>query len=158
PPKRYLEAKHAVLRLEAEKRASAARLERLAKQPVRQEIAESKAKIAAAKAALEASQAELEHYTVVAPLDGGGGWLEVTAGTVSRPGTSVWGEVLDLSEVDVLCELTLDQAERVYVGQPAVVTRDGWPDTGRAGRVSFVGVAADPHSERLPVRVRVANP
>ena len=35
------------------------------------------------------------------------------AGMVSRPGTSTWGEILDLSEIEVRCELTLDQVERV---------------------------------------------
>ena len=31
---------------------------------------------------------------------------------VSRPGTTVWGEILDLSEIDVRCELTAEQADQ----------------------------------------------
>src|SRR5205085_2632506 len=75
----------------------------------------------AATAALESAQAELEHYTVTAMIDGVVAWLEVHPGMVSRPGTTVWGEILDLSEIDVRCELTHDHADRITVGQAAEV-------------------------------------
>src|SRR5262245_54786402 len=73
----------------------------------------------AAKAALESAQAELEHYTVTAYIDGVVAWLDVHPGMVSRPGTSVWGEILDLSELDVRCELKPEEADRLEVGQAA---------------------------------------
>ena len=46
-------------------------------------------------AAVEGSVAELEHYEVQAMMDGVVSWLDVHLGTVSRPGTTVWGEILD---------------------------------------------------------------
>ncbi len=48
----------------------------------------------AAMAMLASSQAELEHYTVTAPIDGVVTWLNVVPGMVSRPGTTVWGKYL----------------------------------------------------------------
>jgi membrane fusion protein (multidrug efflux system) len=113
----------------------------------------------AARAALEASQAELEHYVVMAPINGVVAWLDVHPRMVSRPGTSLWGEVLDLGEVDVRCELTPDQVEAIAAGQAAEVrARKRQAEVGSIGRVVFVGVAADKVSGLVPVVVRVPNP
>jgi membrane fusion protein (multidrug efflux system) len=111
-----------------------------------------------ARAALESAQAELEHFTVVAPLDGVVSRLDVHLGTVSLPGRAVWGEILDLSEIDVRCDLEPNQADAVAVGQTVAVSREGYADEPWQGQVAFVGVAADPDSGRIPVLVRVPNP
>jgi RND family efflux transporter MFP subunit len=108
-----------------------------------------------AKAALESAQAEWEHYTVTAPLDGVITWLDVVPGMVSRPGTTVWGEILDLSEIDVECSCRTEQADRVTVGQAARVQQEGHADRCWAGKVVFVGPAADVRTGLVPVRVRV---
>ena len=63
-------------------------------------------KMQAAKAAIDGNKAELEHFTVLAPIDGAINWLDVYLGTVSRPGTTLWGELLDLSEMDARCDLS----------------------------------------------------
>jgi membrane fusion protein (multidrug efflux system) len=111
-----------------------------------------------AVAAWESAQAELQHYVVTASIDGVVSWLDVSPGTVSRPGTTVWGEILDLSEIDVRCELTVDQADRVSVGQPAEVSSsEGYMGSG-TGRVVFVGLTADKTTGLVPVVVRLANP
>jgi membrane fusion protein, multidrug efflux system len=112
----------------------------------------------AARAMLESAQAELEHYVVSASIDGVVSRLDVNPGTVSRPGTTVWGEILDLSEIDVRCELTANQADRVFVGQTAEVRANGKKDRSRVGRVVFVGSAADKTSGLVPVVVRLGNP
>jgi RND family efflux transporter MFP subunit len=112
----------------------------------------------AAEAAWESAQAELEHYTVTASIDGVVSWLNVNPGMVSRPGTTIWGEILDLSEIDVRCELTPGQADRLSVGQPAEVCpseEEGWR---QAGRVALVGITADEATGLVPVLVRLANP
>jgi multidrug resistance efflux pump len=151
-------ARRARDRTAAEERAAAARLEQVLKRPLEAELAEAEARVVEARAALEAAEAELEHYTVTAPIGGVVSWLDVSPGTVSRPGTAVWGEVLDLSEVDVQCDLAPGRAARVGEGDRAVV-RQGAGSEGRwEGRVVFVGVAADPRDGRVPVRVRVTNP
>ena len=112
----------------------------------------------AAKAALESSQAELEHYTVTAPIDGVIAWLEVHPGMVSRPGTTVWGEIMDLTEVDVRCELTPEQADTVAVGQAAEIRMNKRREVFGMGRITFVGISADRVSGLVPVTVRVPNP
>ena len=146
----------AVLRHEADERANVARLERLLKQPIDQEFAEMEARVAGAQAALESAKFELEHYTVTAMIDGVVTWLDVRPGMVSRPGTTVWGEILDLSEIDVRCELSAEQADRVSVGQPAEVRQPNRKDVW-AGKVVFVGLAADPKTGKVPVCVRIKD-
>ncbi len=110
-----------------------------------------------AKAALESAQAELEHFVVSAPIAGVVSRLEVHPGMVSRPGTTAWGEILDLSEIDVRCELTPEQADRVSVGQAAEVRPCG-KEEAVAGRVVFVGIAADQATGLVPVIVWLSNP
>jgi RND family efflux transporter MFP subunit len=112
----------------------------------------------AAEAAWESAQAELQHYVVAASIDGVVSWLDVSPGTVSRPGTTVWGEILDLSEIDVRCEITVDQADRVSVGQPAEVRSREGKMGSRTGRVVFVGLTADKGTGLVPVTVRLPNP
>jgi RND family efflux transporter MFP subunit len=112
----------------------------------------------AAKAALEGSEAELEHYTVTAPIDGVVAWLDVHLGMVSRPGTTVWGEILDLSEVDVLCELTPEQVESLAIGQTAEVLVGKRHEACGTARITFIGIAADKNSGLVPVTVRLPNP
>ncbi len=146
----------ALMRYEADERANAARLDRLLKQPIEHEIAEMEARIAGAQAALESAKFELEHYTVTAMIDGVVTWLDVRPGMVSRPGTTVWGEILDLSEIDVRCELSAEQADRVSVGQPAEVRQANRKDVW-AGKVVFVGLAADPKTGKVPVCVRIKD-
>jgi multidrug resistance efflux pump len=158
PQARYYESRATLRKLEADERASAARFRQVLKKPWKLEIAEAEAKLAGAQAAAEVSEAELEHYTVTAPIDGVVSRLEVYPGTVSRPGTSVWGEILDLGEIDVQCDLTPGQAARVRMGDRAAVHQGGGSEARWKGKVVFVGVAADPRSGRVPVWVRVANP
>jgi multidrug resistance efflux pump len=144
-------------RLEADERAGMARLERLLKQPINQEIAEMESKIAGAKANLEVALAELEHYTIQAPQGGVVARLEVNRGMVSRPGTTSWGEIVDLREIDVRSDLTPEQAVKLKVGQAADVYMKGASDSPWHGSIVLVGWAAD-QDGRIPVLVRVPNP
>jgi RND family efflux transporter MFP subunit len=112
----------------------------------------------AAQAALDSARAELEHFRVSAGIDGVVSWLDVHPGVVSRPGTAVWGEIVDLRELDVCCELTPQQADdAVALGQP-VELRLG--EKGRQlpeGRLVFVGSVADRKTGLVPVLVRLHN-
>ena len=112
----------------------------------------------AAEAARDASKAELEHYTVEAPIDGIVNRLEVYPGMVSRPGTSVWGEILDLSELDVVCQLSLRQVELVKIGQDVEVLAADSPKSLGVGKVVFIGLEANPQIGTVPALVRLANP
>jgi cobalt-zinc-cadmium efflux system membrane fusion protein len=111
----------------------------------------------AAKAAWEAAKAELEHYTLTAPMDGVIAWLTVVPGQVSRPGTTVWGQILDLSEIDVRCDLPPAQVDRLALGQNAEVILNGNGDVKLVGKVVTIGIAAEPKTGLVPVLVRLDN-
>jgi len=115
------------------------------------------AQMLAAEAEIALAQSELKLYTVTAAIDGEVSWLDVSPGTVTWPGTLVWGEIVDLRELDVRCELSPVQAEQVTVGQSAEVWLDGKMEASGTGKVVFVGKAADRSSGSVPVVVRVAN-
>jgi membrane fusion protein, multidrug efflux system len=110
-----------------------------------------------AMALLDSAKAELEHFVIRAPIDGVVNRLDVRLGMVSRPGTTVWGEILDLSEIDVRCEVTPDQADQVVVGQTAEVWNNSKKNLVGKGRVVFVGLSADKATGLVPVLVRLAN-
>ncbi len=158
PEQRHHAAVAALSKAEADERAAAARLKHLLLRPFALEVAEVEARIAAAVAAVDGAKAELEHYTVVAPIDGIVTTLNVSLGTVSRPGTSVWGEVLDLRQLDARIDLAPQQLRGVSIGQSAEVLDESSPDHVWKGHVVSISLAADPATGRVPVLVRIDNP
>lgn len=112
----------------------------------------------AAEAELSHAKAELKLYTVTASIDGEIAWLDVSPGTVSWPGAMMWGEIVDLRELDIRCDLTPIQAEQVAVGQSAEVALDGKTVAAGTGKVVFVGKVAGRNNGLVPVVVRMANP
>ena len=117
----------------------------------------NEAQMLAAEAELSLAQSELKLYTVTAPIDGEVAWLDVSPGTVTWPGTLIWGEIVDLRELDVRCELSPAQADQVAVGQSAEVWLDGKVEAAGTGKVVFAGKVADRNSGLVPVVVRVGN-
>jgi RND family efflux transporter MFP subunit len=125
-----------------------------------------------AKAILEGAQFEFEHYTIEAPIDGIVNRLDVYQGMVSRPGTTIWGEILNLSEIDVACQLSLSQVEKLEAGQNSkLLIENGMRYFGQeadalhketmaklgTGVVVFIGLEADANGN-LPALVRLDNP
>jgi multidrug resistance efflux pump len=153
----YHDVRTDAARAEADAKAAEARLKRLQKRPYDQEVAELTARVVGAREALKSAEAELEHYTVTAPIDGIITSLDVVPGTVSRPGTTVWGEILDLSVIDVRCDVTPGQADQITPGQEAEVVREGRSEVLK-GQVVNVGIAADRQTGKIPVLVRLKNP
>jgi small multidrug resistance family-3 protein len=127
----YRKARSALAVAEAEERVAAARLERLQQQPVGVAVAEMEARVAAARAAVDAARAEVEQVLVRAPIGGVVTWLAVQPGATAAPGAPGWGEILDLGELDVRCELTPRQADAVAAGDAAQVTQEGVPNGRR---------------------------
>jgi RND family efflux transporter MFP subunit len=111
----------------------------------------------AAVAAWESVKAELEHYEVQAPIDGVVCWLEVYPGTVSRPGTTVWGEIMDLSEIDVRCDVSLEQADQIKAGQAAKVRQVRKNGVELSAKVVTVSIRVDASTGLVTVVARVAN-
>jgi RND family efflux transporter MFP subunit len=118
----------------------------------------NEAQVLAAQAELALVQGELKLYTVTAPIDGEIGWLDVSPGTVSWPGSLIWGEIVDLRELDVRCDLAPALADQVTVGQSAEVRLAANAEVGGAGKVVFIGKVGDRNSSLVPAVVRVANP
>jgi len=117
----------------------------------------NEAQMLAAEAELALAQSELKLYTVTAAIDGEVAWLDVSPGTVTWPGSMIWGEIVDLRELDVRCELSPVQAERVAVGRSAEIWLDGKAEAAGTGKVVLVGKMAERNSGLVPVVVRVAN-
>ncbi len=154
---RHRKAQSAQSVAEAEEKVAAARLERLLKQPADLEIAELEARVAAAKATLEAARGEIQQVIVAAPLTGVVSRMDVQPGMRAEAGAPTWGEILDLSEIDVRCDLTPQEADGVAVGDTAEVTQEGVQYGHWTGQVVNVGSAADQQSGKVPVLVRVKN-
>ncbi len=115
------------------------------------------AQVPAAEAELALAESELKLYTVTAAIDGEIAWLDVSPGTVTWPGSLVWGEIVDLRELDIRCELSPAQADQVAVGQSAEVWLDGKTVAAGTGKIVFVGKVANRNSGLVPVVVRVGN-
>lgn len=157
PEQRYHRARSALALCAAEERVAAARLERLTRQPAELEVAELRARVAAAKAAVRAAEVEGELRVVTAPIAGVVSRLDVTPGAVATPNTASWGEILDLREIDVRCDLTPQQVHGLALDDSVEVTQPACPDCAWTGRVVFVGPAADEQTGRVPVLVRLKN-
>jgi len=120
-------------------------------------VRKSEADERAARAALDSSEAELEHFSVSAVIDGVVSWLEVYPGLVSRPGTSLWGEIVDIRELDVRCEVTPEQADEVSLGEPVELRTSDGKRALPLGHVIYIAPVADPKTKQVPILVRIHN-
>ncbi len=120
-------------------------------------VRKSEADERAARAALDSSQAELEHFSVSAGIDGVVSWLDVYPGLVSRPGTSVWGEIVDIRELDVRCEVTPEEADFAALGEQVELRTADGKHALPLGRVIYIAPIADPKSHKVPILVRIHN-
>jgi len=118
----------------------------------------NESQVQAAEAELALAQSELKLYAVTAPIDGEIAWLDVSPGAVTWPGSLIWGEIVDLRELDVRCELPPVQAEQVAVGQAAEVWVDGKAESAGTGKVVWIGKVADRNTGLIPVTIRMPNP
>ena len=69
-------------------------------------------------------------------------WLAISPGTLTWPGSSVWGEIVDLGELDVGCELPPFQADQLTLGQPAEAWLDGEETQAAKGSVALIGYSS----------------
>jgi HlyD family secretion protein len=117
----------------------------------------NEAQVPAAEAELALAESELKLYTLTASIEGEIAWLDVSPGTVTWPGSLIWGEIIDLRELDVRCELSPVQVDRIAPGQPAEIWLDGNAEPAATGKIVFIGKSANRTTGFIPVAVRVAN-
>ena len=132
----------------------------------REAVEEAKAHIAAAAAAAATAKAQLELYTIRAPIDGVIDTLSCRLGQTLAAGASI-GEVINLSGVYVQVWLPAPDARLVHPGQSAQIRLSASRNdhAGQApsaaeqfhGTVAFVSQVVDPQTGNLPVRILVSD-
>ena len=96
-------------------------------------------------------QAARRSVDLESPIDGVVTDLLVNRGTMPEPGDPL-ARISDLSRLQVVLQVSVEQAEELAVGQPASV-----PAHGLEGSVSRVAMQADPVSRLLEVELTFAN-
>jgi multidrug efflux pump subunit AcrA (membrane-fusion protein) len=101
---------------------------------------------------LKALDAQLDFYTLRAPISGHLGLLQVSPGQTITPGTTV-AEVVDLDEIDVLCFVSPHTTHKLKLGQPARLA----DSESATGKLAFIAVQAQPETGNFAVKVRFPN-
>jgi RND family efflux transporter MFP subunit len=109
-------------------------------------------KVNTAKAELKVLQAQLDLYTLRAPIAGRLGQIHVALGQTLAVGAQV-AEILDLGEIDVLCFVPPHVVGKLRPDQPA---RLGGL-TKATGKVRFIAVQAQTETGSFAVKVHFPN-
>jgi RND family efflux transporter MFP subunit len=123
----------------------------------RQRLAQDKLKTA--QTDLTMLEAELDLYTVRAPLGGRLGLIQIAPGQTLSVGTPV-ADILDLGEIDILCFAPPHLVSRLALGQPVRLAAEAGPSPVPAatGKVCYLAVQAEPDSGSFVVKARFPNP
>ena len=103
--------------------------------------------VAQAEALLQQAQTDLDHTTILSPIDGKAVELNahegevVITGTMNNPG-SVIAVIADLSEILVEAEVGETEITGIRVNEPAKVHVDAIPEKEYAGHVAEIGSSA----------------
>ncbi|MEC8493778.1 MAG: HlyD family efflux transporter periplasmic adaptor subunit, partial [Planctomycetota bacterium] len=108
-------------------------------------------------------QDRLDRLAVRAPFDGaftllpGGSGRLPEVGEVMKPGVPLGG-LLDLNELQLVCDVHVDDAASLHLGARAVAAPAGRPGLLLEGQVTSVGVRVEPRTRTVRVEARVAAP
>ena len=103
--------------------------------------------VAQAEAMLQQAQTDLDHTTILSPIDGKAVQLNahegevVITGTMNNPG-SVIAVIADLSEILVEAQVGETEITGIRINEPAKVHVDAIPDKEYAGHVAEIGSSA----------------
>src|SRR5437763_6819144 len=104
--------------------------------------------VAQAEALLQSAQTDLDHTTILSPIDGKAVQLNahegevVITGTMNNPG-SVIAVIADLSEILVEAEVGETEVTGIKIGQKAKIHVDAVPDKEYDGHVVEIGSSAE---------------
>jgi RND family efflux transporter MFP subunit len=117
-------------------------------------------KQATLKAEMKALQAQKAFYTLKAPIGGELGMIQVMPGQTLPAGTAVV-DVVDLSDIDVLCYVPPHTAARLKLNQEARIAAKEEPSnktpSSSKGKITFIAVQALPETGNFAVKVRFPN-
>ncbi len=122
----------------------------------------SKGRQAAGVKDVEALTEQLRLYTLVAPISGRVGRIQVVAGQTLAVGTQV-AEIIDLDDqIDVLCFVPPSMVRRLQVGQQArsgAVEKDpnAPAEVEAEGQIEYIAEQAEPETGNFAVKVRFSN-
>ncbi|MEE8201593.1 MAG: efflux RND transporter periplasmic adaptor subunit [Candidatus Acidoferrales bacterium] len=131
----------------------------------RAEVAQAEARVAQARAALERAEEDLRNSTIVSPMDGVVLSRDIEVGDAVSSILVLGSQatlVMTLGDVsDVYVRGKVDEADigKVYVGQPARITVESFPDQrfeGEVTKISPMGVEED-NVTTFEVRVSIHN-
>ena len=136
----------------AEVAAGRARLHRLEVGPEPAEIAAAAARLREAETALYVAQLQLDKAAVRAPIDGIVARVDVDAGAMVTPGTTL-ALVLTVA-VKLETQVAESRMAQIHLGQPAYIRVDAFPDRVFAGAVAIIAPQVDPVTRTVRVTVR----
>lgn len=119
----------------------------------------AEARLQAARAELKVIEVHLDQHRLRAPIAGWLGTLQVVPGQTLSPGTAV-ADVLNLDQIDVLCNVSPHLASRLVLGQPARLAsqqQSAGAKSAPAGKVVYIAVQGQPDTGNFPVKVRFSN-
>jgi RND family efflux transporter MFP subunit len=125
---------------------------RVARKDAQSKLDAVAARQASARAELRALNAQLDYYTLKAPIAGRLGLIQAEAGQTLAPGSTV-AEVINLDEIDVLCHVPPRAAQLLDSKQEAWIAGTKKP----VGHVVYVAEQAQAETGNFEVKVRFPN-
>jgi RND family efflux transporter MFP subunit len=117
------------------------------------------AKQEAGNASVKLLNDQIALSTLHSPIDGRLGMVQVVPGQSLAIGAAI-AEVVDLSEVDVLCYVPPYISKQLKEGMPARVKSpaEGPSDYSGTGKIIYIALQASPETGNFAVKVRFPNP
>jgi len=107
-----------------------------------EEVSASQAAVLAAEQALVVAQEVLNDTSLIAPIDGEVGAVNVAVGDIVGASTGVAAVVLPTEDWEVYADFAESDAAQITVGDPATVSIDALPGSFASGTVSSLEVLA----------------
>jgi len=122
-----------------------------------EDIKVTQAQVRQAQSALEIAEAQLDNTIIRAPIGG-----KVTA-ILAKTGEMISSAVpiltiLDVSELYVKSGISEKDIASVKVGQEVEILIDAFPQIQFRGEIATKGVAVDPQSKTLEIRIKIIDP
>ncbi len=133
----------------------------IALRDARSKLVGAQAKQTAGLRDIDALKEQLRYYTVIAPISGRIGRMQVVPGQTLSPGTPI-AEIVNLEdEIDALCFVPPDVVRHLQLGQTAnsgpVEREPDATDLGAPGRIVYIAEQAEPETGNVAVKVRFTN-